>query len=398
MCPIPPSAPTLSRGRDEFVDVLRGYALVAITLNHFAQVAGDLGVARVFSPTLTPLGFSSAAELFVLCSGFAWARAAGRTLAMEGFPTVLQRALRRCATLLGALLVMTLACALVIQAMIPAEAHPRNSFAMADIVLASPGQMLQQMVTLHWSPAYLDVLCLYVLLIGAAPLMLAGLAARPGLTFAVSGVLYLVGTTGLVTCAELGLETWTFHPLAWQALFLLGMAAGRWVWLARLPASPALLARLLAVLAACFAVKLVALRGVTLSGLQVGPFVGDAIPLAAKPELGPLRAAHALGLVAALSIAFRLAPAGVRTALVRFPGGLGRLSLPVFVMSNPLMFAAGGLLSMAPGRGTFALLCLALPPSLELAAIAWLRRPWAGPRPEPRLPQLGEAGGSTGAP
>ncbi|EFH09972.1 OpgC domain-containing protein, partial [Teichococcus cervicalis] len=64
----PPSGAAWPGGRDSALDVWRGFALVAIFVNH----AGDSVLQR-----LTPLnfGFSDAAELFVLFAGHAAALA-----------------------------------------------------------------------------------------------------------------------------------------------------------------------------------------------------------------------------------------------------------------------------------------------------------------------------------
>ena len=58
------------RQRDNNLDVIRGLALATITVNHFSALVGELGYRGAQFPTFTHFGYSSAAEIFFLMSGY----------------------------------------------------------------------------------------------------------------------------------------------------------------------------------------------------------------------------------------------------------------------------------------------------------------------------------------
>ncbi len=360
--------------RQPFLDVYRGYALLAITLNHFALVAHDEGLAKVHSFSLTPLGLSSAAEIFVLCSGYAFALAYGRLLDRAGLARTWVKSLRRAGLLLACNLLMTIASAVIIALCIPVACRDAGSFEMARYVFADLGFVLRAMVSLQWTPAYHDVLPLYALLLVVAPLQLYGLRRAPYVTIAASAGLWLLAVTGTVSTARLDLPTWYFHPLAWQFLFLLGMAAARHNVLERLPAGRGAIVVYLLLLAAALTFKLAAHRGMMPPALQIGLGRAGAVPLGDKLTLGPLRIVHALLLASCMMAIYRSMTAQGRHLLERWLGRIGRSTLPVFVVSNPMMYLCAGLLAAYPSARTFYALCIVLGAGLLLFAIAWQRR------------------------
>ncbi len=377
--------------RQPFLDVYRGYALLAITLNHFALVAHDEGLAKVHSFSLTPLGLSSAAEIFVLCSGYAFALAYGRLLDRVGLIHSWVKSLRRSGLLLACNLLMTIASAVVIGLCIPLACRDAGSFEMAQYVFTDPGFVLRAMASLQWTPAYHDVLPLYALLLVVAPLQLCGLRRAPRATVAASAGLWLLAATGTVSTAGVGLPTWYFHPLAWQFLFLLGMAAARYNVLERLPAGRGAIVVYLLLLAAALAFKLAAHRGMIPAGLQLGLGRSGAVPFGDKLTLGPLRIAHALLLASCMAAIYRSMTAQGRRLLGRWLGRIGRSTLPVFVASNPMMYLCAGLLAAFPSAGNFYALCVALALGLLLFAIAWQRRAAKPAAPAPPIPPWPEA-------
>lgn len=376
------ATPPRARRREPFLDVFRGYALVAITLNHFTLVAHDEGVAGARSFTLTPIGLSSAAEIFVLCSGCAFALAYGRLIERSGLREAWPKALRRAGLLMLCNLLMTVLSASVITLCIPVADRFRGSFKMAGYVFGDPLFMLKEMLLLQWRPAYHDVLPLYALLLGLGPLLLFGLRHRPALTVSLSAGLWLLAATGVVTTERIGLAGWYFHPLAWQFLFLLGMLAARLEAPARVPRSRTALGVYAALLTGSFAFKIAAHHGVVPPDLRIGLGDGGAVPLDDKLTLGPLRIAHVLLLAASLAALYRRLAETPQHLLDRTLGRIGRSTLPAFVASNPLMFLAGGLLAAAPSTRLFYLLCAPLAASLLLFVLVWQRRA------RPALPQL----------
>jgi hypothetical protein len=296
--------------RDGFVDAWRGYALVAITLNHFGLVAHDEGLTNIHSFTLTPLGLSSGAEIFMLCSGYAFGLAYGRVLERSGPARCMAKAARRAALLLICNLLMTLMSAGMIALAIPAARRDASSFVLARYVFEDFGAVLAMMARLQWTPAYHDVLPLYVLLLLAAPVLLLWLRRMPLLAWVVSAGTWLVATTGLVTTGTIGLPTWYFHPMAWQFLFFLGMAGAEGRLLERLPCRRLVLPTCGALLAAALALKLAVHHGLL-------PSVADAdgmcaVPLASKLVLGPLRIAHAVVLALWVAALYRRLPWAAR--------------------------------------------------------------------------------------
>ncbi len=373
-------------GRLPFLDIYRGYALLAITLNHFAIVAHDEGLSRVHSFSLTPVGLSSAAEIFVMCSGYAFALAYGRRLERAGLAATWSRALRRSGLLLACNLAMTVASAAIIALCIPLAHRDAGSFAMANDVFADFGAVLRSMALLQWTPAYHDVLPLYALLLTVAPLQLYGLRRAPAATAAVSAGMWLLAVTGTVSTAAIGLPSWYFHPLAWQFLFFLGMAACRANALQRLPTGSRMIVLALALLVAAFAFKLAAHGGLIPPPLRIGLGRQGMVPLDDKLTLGPLRIAHALLLAACMAVLYRRLAGSGQRLLQRSLGRIGGSSLPVFVVSNPLMFLAAGLLAGAPSAPAFYALSAILAISLFGFALAWQRRPRRS-RPSVAVPQ-----------
>lgn len=359
--------------RQTFLDTYRGYALLAITLNHFAIVGHDEGLVAAHSFTLTPVGLSSAAEIFVMCSGYAFALAYGRLLNRAGFAVTWKKAARRSVLLMVCNLLMTVASATIIMSFIPIPYHQTGSFQMADDVFADFAVVLRKMVSLQWTPAYHDVLPLYALLLLVAPLQLYGLHRAPKLTVAISAGLWLLAVTNTVTPADLGLPSWYFHPLAWQFLFFLGMFASRINALDRLPTGKRVIMLYVVLLFSAFGFKLAAHGGMVPMYLRIGMGHG-AVPLDDKLTLGPLRILHALLLAACMAAIYKQIGEAGRRPLERWLGRIGRSSLPVFVVSNPLMFLAAGLLAVAPTAGLFYALSVVLALSLLCFAIVWQRR------------------------
>ena len=52
--------------RDQAIDILRGLALITITVNHITGFAFRLGLTGMAFPTLSHWGFSTAAEIFFM--------------------------------------------------------------------------------------------------------------------------------------------------------------------------------------------------------------------------------------------------------------------------------------------------------------------------------------------
>lgn len=202
-------------GRDSRIDLLRGFALLTIFIDHVSE-------NPLSAFTLRNFGFSDAAEMFVILAGVSAMIAYGRIFERDGARSGLRKVLLRCLKLyvfqIGMLL-MTLALV-----------HEwREGFGLEPELMApfyeQPLTTLAHMLTLHALPASLNILPLYIVVLGAFPLLYAGMRAAPLPTLAVSGGLWLIANLdhGFNITNWLDGKGWYFNPFAWQFLFALGM-------------------------------------------------------------------------------------------------------------------------------------------------------------------------------
>jgi hypothetical protein len=97
--------------------------------------------------------------------------------------------------------------------------------------LNEPGLALVQALTLQFQPAFMDILPLYIVLLGVLPLVLAGFRSWTRAMFFTSLTLWLAmqfENRIALPAYPAPDGVWFFNPLAWQALFLGCMA-----WLAQ---------------------------------------------------------------------------------------------------------------------------------------------------------------------
>jgi hypothetical protein len=84
-----------------------------------------------------------------------------------------------------------------------------------------------QALLLQFQPTFLDILPLYIVLLLAFPVILLGLRRQPLLVLLASAVLYLaVQVYGIQVPRYPEDHVWTFNPLAWQFVFVLGAVLG----------------------------------------------------------------------------------------------------------------------------------------------------------------------------
>ena len=201
------------RGRDARVDVLRGLALLMIFVDHIPRDALNLA-------TLHSFGFCDAAEVFVLLAGFSSMAAYGKLL--EGDVAAgLRRIAARCwriyavhILLLLAMLAVAVAWAAALPAVQPVVAP---LLALREI---GPWSAL----TLQAMPEYLDILPLYIVLLGTFPLLWLSMRRSVAWTLAGSATLWLAANQwhGLDLPNATDANGWYFDPFAWQFLFAIG--------------------------------------------------------------------------------------------------------------------------------------------------------------------------------
>ncbi len=314
-----PHAPT----RRWELDALRGLMLVLMTLTH---------MPTSFSlPSGQPFGFVSAAEGFVFLSAFMAAHVYGRRARRDGMDAMQtafhQRAFKLYLCQLGLLLL-----AFTLIAWLGVLNRQGGVTGLLEFFFIDPAAAVAGAVLLLHKPPLLDILPLYIALMLLSPWLMRH-AMRHGWQgiLALSGLLWLGEQWGLgellygLVVSATGLpityrDTGAFHWLAWQALWVVGLALGaRQQPLPRLPwwiVAPAALYAL---------------------GMLVWRHVAGQAPLPWLPAVGLLLDKWALGPMRVLNFAsvfVVLVTAGpwlVRTLpRPRALELLGRHALPVF--------------------------------------------------------------------
>lgn len=203
------------RTRDARIDVLRGLALITIFIDHVP--ANPLTFA-----TMRNFGFADAAELFVILAGVSSMAAYGGAFERIGAGAGVRRVLARCLRLyvfqIG-LLLTTLAVVHQWRAHLGLE--PQN----IDPFFERPLTAIGHALALHALPASLDILPLYIVLLGAFPLIYAGVRFQPWAALLLSAALWgAVNVDRNINFTNwLDGQGWFFNPMAWQFLFTLGV-------------------------------------------------------------------------------------------------------------------------------------------------------------------------------
>jgi hypothetical protein len=314
--------------REPRVDVLRGFALLCIFVDHIP--GDDLN-------TLTPrnFGFSDAAELFVMLAGFASMTAYGRSFDRDGARAGLRRIAQRCLRLYVFQIGLLLATLMIVWSwtthfrLTPLDLAPMLAGGVPSIVR---GLLLQA------QPSNLNILPLYIVLLAIFPILYAGMRVSPVLALSTSGLLWIATNLdpNLNFIDPVDGNHWFFNPFAWQFLFALG--AGMSVVMRRnggsLPRHPVLIWLSATMLLAGF--------------LETFPWrdwhLPNLTPIAMDPpdktNLSPLRLVHALAVVYLVLIW-----SGLRKALTWRPvawlEACGRHSLEVFSLGTLLDVCAG---------------------------------------------------------
>ncbi len=354
--------PSAVRSRDISLDIIRGYAILAITANHLRGNALELGSDVAFSLTLTQLTLASAAELFVFISGFVLFLARARWVGPS--PALPSRGLaakiaRRILDLILAIIAIRVVGAAIVAFAYPAAMDPDwlapQSY---QDMLEDPLGSTAEVVALQHFPNAVDVLQLYVVLLALGAFQLTWLVRREWLAWATSFGLYaLVQTTPL----GLSFETtgWYYDPLAWQFLFLLGMAAAKHDALRRLD-RPFVVAAALLFLAAGSALKLI----VEFDLVPYGPLralSAEDIPWRGKPALEPVRLATALATIIVLRWLVGVVPGWLRAIARVVFVPVGERSLFAYAASCVIVLAgAAAVLGPVHSRAGYAALLIAV--------------------------------------
>lgn len=330
----------MKQNRDLRIDFLRGLALITIFIDHIPGTMWEQYTVQNF-------GFSDAAEAFVLISGISTGLAYGPAF-LEGVSLKMAlRPWRRAFTLWWVQAVVVL----LILAMI---ALTRNNPAISAMaldrnvtpVLANPVGLLIPLLFFGHQFSCADILPLYIVLMLAAPGILALAVRAPVLLMTASLALWLI-----VDLWSINLPTWPFQdswffdPLAWQVLFVAGILTG----IAKRKGRRILPAHALPLLIACmfllFALLWVQIPSISDWGesMLTSLHDDDGLPLSFttfnKTFLYLPRALHILALAYVLSaLPLLKSLAGSRFAAPFTL--LGRNPLPVFATSSVLAYLA----------------------------------------------------------
>ena len=219
--------------RDTSIDILRGLALVTITINHITGFTDRMHMVGMQFPTLTLWGFSSAAEIFFLLSGYlvgaVYFSAARNPPIREFAGKVWRRA--------GALYVYNL---VLFLALLPLCLYSgdlaRLSF-YGWFIAKGPASLIDFLI-LYVQPYCLEILVTYMALLATAPIFAILLRLQPLLALAASVALYWFAHEhawfNVVGGSPVGDWRWNFNPASWQLVFFCAMAAGRYRLLARM--------------------------------------------------------------------------------------------------------------------------------------------------------------------
>lgn len=203
------------------LDMLRGYALVCIMLNHM-----PLGVLRQL--TLTNFAIYDAAELFVLLSGFLVGLVWMKVERAEGRLAAQWRFARRAGQVWLALVLGGILLALLSRGLLELGfAHSAIWNEYARWIIEVPLGYVATLALMWMQPNLLDVLALYVILLALAPVLVPLMLRWPVAFFAGSVALWLVSVPLNASLPNHRVEGGLlFNPFGWQLLFHSGVAMG----------------------------------------------------------------------------------------------------------------------------------------------------------------------------
>ena len=202
--------------RDLRLDLFRGLANWLMFLGHVST-----SVLAWFS--FRNYGFSDGADLFVFISGYTSALVFGRRMLEGGFVFGATRLLRRVWQIYAAHILLFV--------IYLASVHfLSNKFNAPDFIdrfnvaplLNAPVETITQGLLLRYKPLNLDVLPLYVVLMGAFPPVLWLMLRHRNWVMLGSVLVYFAARQFGWNLPSYPSGVWYFNPFAWQMLFVLG--------------------------------------------------------------------------------------------------------------------------------------------------------------------------------
>ncbi|HEX7925611.1 MAG TPA: OpgC domain-containing protein [Bradyrhizobium sp.] len=204
------------KGRDLRLDLFRGIANWAIYLDHIPDNIVNWITTRNY-------GFSDAADLFVFISGYTASFVYARMMLERGFVVGATRLTKRVWQLYVAhiILFVIYIASISYLALRFGDSEIINEFNVAGLV-DNATETLRQGLFLKFKPVNLDVLPLYIVLMGLFPPVLWFMLRQPNWTMIASLALWLVSRHMGWNLPAYPAGTWYFNPYAWQVLFVFG--------------------------------------------------------------------------------------------------------------------------------------------------------------------------------
>jgi hypothetical protein len=202
--------------RDLRLDFFRGLALWFIFIDHIPDNFASWITVRSY-------GFSDASEIFVFISGYTAAFVYGRVMRSRGFVLASASILRRVWQIyLAHIFLFTIFMAEISHVSRtfdnPLYAEEMN---ILDF-LQTPDVTIVQALLLKFTPVYMDILPLYIALLGLFPLVLWALQRAGIIALAMSTLLYALTWWFDWNVPAYPGGYWYFNPFAWQLLFVFG--------------------------------------------------------------------------------------------------------------------------------------------------------------------------------
>ena len=201
--------------RDLRLDFFRGLALLFIFLNHIPNNAVSWLSNRNY-------GFSDATETFVFISGYSVLLAYGAAMQNQGFVIGTARIWRRVWQIYTAHVFLFI----IFIAQIAWLATRYNLDLAEEMNIGSlfeePHILMLQALLLKFRPVNMDVLPMYIALMGAFPPVMWLMQRRPHIVLAASFALWCAVQFTHWNLPAYPAGRWFFNPLAWQFLFVLG--------------------------------------------------------------------------------------------------------------------------------------------------------------------------------
>src|ERR1700748_188754 len=204
------------KGRDLRLDLFRGVANWAIFLDHIPDNVVNWITTRNY-------GFSDAADLFVFISGYTASFVYARMMLERGFLVGATRLTKRVWQLYVAhiILFVIYIAAISYLALRFGDSEIINEFNVAGLVDQAP-ETLRQGLILKFKPVNLDVLPLYIVLMGFFPPVLWMMLRQPNLTMIPPIALWRPPRHFSWNFQAYPAGTWYFNPYCWQVLFVFG--------------------------------------------------------------------------------------------------------------------------------------------------------------------------------